>query len=98
MTFRIVLRRAARTEFEDAAIWYEGQRHGLGEEFTSEVDETLAKIAESPTRYPIVFRDVRRTVTRRFPFAIYFRLRGNTVVVLAIFHGRRDPHVWQRRT
>lgn len=97
MTFRIVLRRAAKAEFEDAAIWYESQRRGLGEEFVIEIDEALAKVAESPMRYPVVFGEIRRTVARRFPFSIYFRLRGSTVVVLAIFHGRRDPRVWQRR-
>ena len=49
-------------------------------------------------RYPTVFGAIRRTVTRRFPFAIYFRIRGDAVVVLAVFHGRRDPSVWQRRS
>ena len=36
-------------------------------------------------------------VTRRFPFAVYFRIRSDALVVLAVFHGRRDPTVWQRR-
>lgn len=97
MTFRIVLRPAAKAEFEDAMIWYERQRRGLGEEFVIEIDEALAKVAESPMRYPVLFGDIRKTSARRFPYAIYFRLRGTTVVVLAIFHGRRDPRVWQSR-
>ena len=97
MTFRIVFRSAARAEFEDAAIWYESQRGGLGEEFTLEIARALEKVAESPARYPLVFGDIRRTVARRFPYSIYFRLRGKAVVVLAVFHGRRDPTKWQLR-
>lgn len=30
MTLRVVLRRPARQEFEDATLWYEAQRAGLG--------------------------------------------------------------------
>lgn len=97
MTLRVVFRRAAKTEFEDAAVWYDEQRHGLGEEFIVEIEQSLASAAASPHRYPIVFGDVRRTVARRFPYAVYFRVRSDNLIVLAVFHGRRNPAVWQRR-
>jgi hypothetical protein len=35
MTLRIVFRHAAKSEFEDAAVCYDEQRLGIGEEFTS---------------------------------------------------------------
>ena len=97
MTLRIVFRRAAKSEFEDAAVRYDEQRPGLGEEFAIEIEQAIARAATAPTRYPIAFRDVRRTVARRFPFSIYFRLRSDVMVVLAVFHGRRNPAIWQRR-
>lgn len=98
MTLRIVFRRAAKNEFEDAAVWYDQQRSGLGEEFIIEIEQSLASAGASPQRYPIVFGDVRRTVARRFPYAVYFRTRSDNLVVLAVFHGRRNPVIWQRRT
>ena len=97
MTPRIVFRRAARSEFEDAAVWYEEQRVGLGEEFIIEIEQALANAAAAPQRYPVVFGDVRRTVARRFPYSVYFRVRSDVLVVLAVFHGRRNPVIWQRR-
>ncbi len=97
MTLRIVLRRAAKKEFEDAAAWYDEKRLGLGEEFIVEIEQAIEKAAAAPLRYPIVFGDIRRTVARRFPFSIYFRERNDMLVVLAVFHGRRDPAIWQRR-
>ena len=97
MTLRVVFRRAASIEFREAATWYEHQRPGLGEEFAFEVDQAIDRIVENPARCPAVFGDIRRAVTRRFPFAIYFRIRGGALVVLAIFHGRRDPATWQGR-
>jgi plasmid stabilization system protein ParE len=97
MTLRVVFRRAAKGEFEDAAVWYDGQRPGLGEEFIHEIDQAVTQAAATPQRYPVVFGDIRRTVARRFPFAIYFRVRAEALIVLAVFHGRRNPIVWRRR-
>jgi plasmid stabilization system protein ParE len=97
MTLRVVFRRAAKREFDDAADRYDEQRPGLGEEFIVEIDQALTKAAAAPERYPIVFGDVRRAVARRFPFSVYFRVRRDAMVVLSVFHGRRNPAIWQRR-
>jgi len=97
MTLRVVFRRAARREFDDAADRYDEQRPGLGEEFIFEIDQAVVKAADSPERYSIVFGDIRRTVARRFPYSVYFRVRRDSMVVLSVFHGRRNPAVWQRR-
>lgn len=97
MTLRIVYRRAAKREFEEAAAWYESKRRGLGEEFVIEVEQAVSGAALAPLRYPLVFGHVRRAVARRFPYSVYFRVRGDSLVVLAVFHGRRNPLVWQHR-
>ena len=76
MTLRVVFRRAAKSEFERAALWYDEQRPGLGEEFIREIDEALARAAAAPQRHSVVFHDVRRAVARRFPFTVYFRVRS----------------------
>jgi plasmid stabilization system protein ParE len=66
MTLRVVFRRAAKREFEHAAVWYDEQRSGLGEEFVAEVEQAVANAAAAPQRYPVVFDDIRRTIARRF--------------------------------
>jgi plasmid stabilization system protein ParE len=98
MSLRVVFRRAARDELEEAAAWYEDRRPGLGEELLAEVDEAIERAGNHPERHANVVRDVRRTVLRRFPYTIYFRRRQDDLVILAIFHGRRNPLVWKRRT
>lgn len=98
MTLRVVLRRAAQAEFLEAISWYNQRRSGLGEEFVHEIESAINRAAQSPTLYPLASGDVQRTVARRFPYSIFFRVRGETLVVLAVFHGRRDPQIWQRRT
>ena len=97
MSLQVVFRIAARLEFEEAVNWYDEQRKGLGEEFLHEIDELVFRMSEHPARYPVVFADVHRAMTRRFPYSVIFRTRSSTLVVLAVFHSRRDPRVWKRR-
>lgn len=68
-----VLLAGSESKREDAAVWYDEQRIGLGEEFVVEIEQAVAKAAAAPQRYPVVFVDIRRTVARRFPFSVYFR-------------------------
>jgi plasmid stabilization system protein ParE len=41
----------ASAELEDAALWYEGQRPGLGLEFVQAIDLALEQIAEWPQMF-----------------------------------------------
>ena len=98
MTLRVVFRRAAELELQEAAVWYDRHRTGLGEEFIREIEAAVERAADSPKRYQIISGDVRATMARRFPYCIYFRERRDSLVVLAVFHGNRDPRVWKGRT
>jgi len=52
MSRPVVIRRAARAEFDDAANWYEQRRAGLGAAFTAAVRGLLGGIAGQPDFYP----------------------------------------------
>jgi plasmid stabilization system protein ParE len=96
MSQRLALRRRAVAEIQEAHDWYEARGRGLGQEFLDEIDQVLAVLEEYPLRFPLVHRDVRRALTRRFPYAIWFRIRGEQVVVLTVLHQARDPARWPR--
>lgn len=97
MTLAVVFRRAARHELDDAALWYEARRAGLGVEFVSEINRAVCLLAENPERFPIMHRDVRCVRARCFPYSVFFRADPRRIVVLSVFHARRDPGVWQQR-
>ena len=94
---RLEVRPAAAADIEEAALWYESKRPGLGSEFLEELRFMEASIAEAPKRFPVITRDTRRAMLRRFPYALYYRLYGDRVLVIACMHGRRHPKRWQRR-
>lgn len=95
---RLILTPDAETDLEEAYRWYEAQRPGFGEEFLSAAQTVLSSILTSPGQYPVIHRETRRALLHRFPYAVLYRLRPDTVIVVAIFHGRRDPRSWESRT
>lgn len=98
MNYALVFRPEVREELKETYTWYESQQLGLGDEFINCVDEMLSRICLMPEAYAVVYRDVRRAVMQRFPFAVYYRIVSSRVIITAIFHGRRDPKSWQART
>ena len=91
------IRPEAETDLVTARAWYERQREGLGAAFLLCVEEVLDRIDRTPELYPVVYQDIRRSFTRRFPYAVYYRVAADDVVVLGILHTRRDPQEWQSR-
>lgn len=67
----VVISPLARDDIAAAAIWYELRAEGLGVRFRSIVDETLVAIVESPERFRVVHRDIRRGILADFPYALY---------------------------
>ena len=96
---RVAVRPAAAADIEDAYHWYESRQQGLGEEFLTALSSTHDRIVESPEAFPILHRNTRRAlIPRRFPFGLFYRLDGETIIIVACMHARRDPRRWQRRT
>ncbi len=97
MTSQILIRPEAERDLLDAATWYEQQRQGLGHEFLNQVEAVFPTIRETPQIYPIVHRNTRRAVIRRFPFCVYYRLEEGTIIVVAVLHASRNPRRWKDR-
>ena len=97
MSLPVVTWPAAAAEIETAYRWYEKEREGLGAEFLEAVEKMVKAIAENPERFPAIRKDIRRAVLRRFPYSIFYRIVSEHVVVIACFHGKRNPRVWLLR-
>lgn len=96
---RIEFHREALEELEQAKIWYEQQKAGLGELFFLEVQLAVSRIRDSPSTWPrYLGSQVRRFLLHRFPFAIVYLHESDLIRVLAVMHMRREPGYWKRRT
>lgn len=97
MTLPVVLRDEATAEFDEAFDYYEAQRAGLGVDFAARVQQVFDRIAANPHLHAVVFADIRKAVVSRFPFCVFYRAEPARVEVIAVFHTRRDPSIWQGR-
>jgi plasmid stabilization system protein ParE len=94
---RLLFRPEAAEELADAYEWYEARVEGLGSEFVRAVDSCLASIERGPYVYPIIHKEIRRALLRRFPYGIFYIFNDIEIVILACFHVRRDPRKWKKR-
>jgi plasmid stabilization system protein ParE len=88
---RLVLRSEARQELEQAVSWYETQLPDLGRQFRAEVYRTFDNIIAYTELYPKSRGAARKAVLRRFPYLIFYLVETKQIVVVAVFHAKRDP-------
>ncbi|HWZ83213.1 MAG TPA: type II toxin-antitoxin system RelE/ParE family toxin [Terriglobales bacterium] len=97
MTLPVVWTPEANEDLLDARAWYDRIRSKLGERFAQAVEAAAETIAQHPLQFPVVYRSRRRAGVRRFPYGIFFEVQEDRIVVIACFHGRREPRRWQIR-
>jgi plasmid stabilization system protein ParE len=93
---RVSFRPEAEAETHETRDWYEGRQQGLGAAFRAALEETLQQVVENPLLYRRVRGETRRAILSRFPYAVYFRLIGDDILVLAV-HGRQHQRRWRSR-
>ena len=88
---------AVEADVEAAFNWYEREEPGLGFEFLEELRAAYQRILAHPLGYQDLRLGIRRALTRRFPYAVYFSIEEDIIVILAVLSTGRDPEEWQRR-
>ena len=81
---RFLVEPEAEAELDEAFSWYEGRAAGLGSEFVRAVRAAFALIRRNPEQFPRVRSDIRRALVRRFPYAVYYVVEPEQVVVLGV--------------
>jgi len=94
---RIEFHPEALAEFRDAAEFYEKQQNRLGTRFTNAIESAIAHIGESPTSWRIIEEDVRRYLTKVFPYAVLYSIEDDYILIVAVMHCHREPGYWRSR-
>jgi toxin ParE1/3/4 len=85
---------SAEQEVLEAADWYEERGPELRTGFLDQLDVAVSVISSVPCAYPVIYREVRRALLRRFPYALFYLTGTERVVVLAVLHQASDPARW----
>src|SRR5215510_4704479 len=98
MSRRTFVRPEGQINIREAAVWYEQRETGLGHRFVVEIRQSLKSIAKTPLRFPMIENGVRRLLLSRFPYAVYFLVGSDSVIVIAVLHQHRAPRIWERNS
>lgn len=91
MAVQVRVTSAASQDLVQAHDWYEQQSPGLGKEFVRTVDAVFAFIERDPMLFGPTYRDLRRVLTKRFPYAVYYQCAdAQTARVVAVLHTAMD--------
>ena len=90
--------RLAERELNDAALYYERERPGLGTIFLNEVEHYIQAIVQNPNAGVKIRGIVRRRLLRRFPYGILYSVNAENIRILAIMNLKRRPTYWADRS
>ena len=91
--FRLCFLSQVENDIRAATLWYEEKAPGLGLEFRRVFFARAEEISRCPRLYREVYGEFRRCLLRRFPYAMYFRIEEDRVIVFGVFHSARDPEM-----
>jgi plasmid stabilization system protein ParE len=77
--------------------WYRLRSPTAARRFAHEIRRAVALIAASPHTWPVLRRNTRRYVLKRFPFSIVYRVEDSRVCVVAVAHAKRRYGYWRDR-
>lgn len=85
----------AEEDLEEGYLFYDSQSPGLGSYFLNCLYSDIDSLTYFGGIHPVVFGH-HRLLSKRFPFAVYYRVIEDTAVVFAVLDCRRNPS-WVRK-
>jgi len=89
--------RLAERELNEATQYYDLEKPDLGSSFLREVDRCLRSLEKHPEAGPILRGSVRRRLLRRFPYALLYTVKPESIRILAVMNLKRRPTYWVGR-
>jgi len=89
--------REALAEYEADIRYYKERQPGLQNRFVAAVEEAIGRILKHPERWRRIEPEIQRCLTRTFPYAVIYSVQGDTIFIIAVAHGSREPGYWKRR-
>ena len=98
MSYEVEFRKEAHQDILEAIVWYEGRREGLGDELFIAIENEKHFIEQNPYHYEDKYKGIRKAITKRFPYILYYRIESeNKVLVYAMLHMKRSSRLWKGR-
>ncbi len=87
----------ALEEYREAARYYAERQTELDLRYVEAVENAITRILAAPERWPYIEDDIRRCLTRIFPYGIIYTVESEYVLIVAVAHCSREPFYWKGR-
>lgn len=87
---------AAARDLRDGHGFCERQAPGIDAYFLDSLYADIDSLSVRAGIHPVSFGRYHRLLSKRFPFAVYYRLAGEVATVYAVLDCRRNP-AWTRQ-
>jgi plasmid stabilization system protein ParE len=95
MKYQVDFRKEAHQDIIEAIAWYEERREGLGDELFIAIENERRLIEQNPYSYEDKYKGIRKAITKRFPYILYYRIESESqVLVFAVLHMKRSSQLW----
>ena len=88
---KIRIAEEAFADLDDGYWFYEDQELGIGDYFASTLRAEIEELRITAGIHKRAYRDYHRVLSRVFPYAIYYTLDQDQVIVWSVIDCRRDP-------
>ncbi|MES0490513.1 MAG: hypothetical protein ABUK01_11000 [Leptospirales bacterium] len=86
---------SASQDLVDGYCFYEKQAEGVGNYFLDSLYSDIDSLIINAGVHPIYFNKYYRMLSKRFPFAAYYKLENNIIHIYAVLDCRKNP-AWLR--
>lgn len=91
MPFKIEVKEEAKQDIADAMKWYADKIENLDKRFLKAVEETISRIQQNPLAFKRVYKKLRQTAVRKFPYIIVYEPESETIIIYSVFNTWQHP-------
>lgn len=98
MNHRLIIRKRAENQINEAYDWYENKKSNLGNDFLTSIEDSLMTIEKDPEAFQLKYKNIRAIYTKHFPYGVFYFQNKSDIIVIAVFHLSRNPKLWKKLT
>jgi len=89
MPLKVFVSDKANKDLQGILNWYDNHSIDAADKFLIEVDDTVKKLANSPSQYKTVTHGIQRCLLKIFPYIIYFSEQPAGIIILRFRHKKQ---------
>jgi toxin ParE2 len=93
MAYQYKFHPVAQEEYESSVSWYLKRSLKAASTFVKSVDKALINICNDPKRYRNEFKHYYEFTLHKYPFTLVYAIEESRqlIIIIAIYHQKRDP-------